>query len=133
MNTHLLIRKTAEAIQNGVKPYKLIENPQKILTGEMKKIVLNRVDQGIVLFEDDVKLLESHGLDLSNLEWKSKFNNKLRYVVYPERDNKILVDLVESGMLKDFSAFDVPVEEWSWVIKFMKKPTGGTEYVEMLL
>ena len=133
IDSHLLIRKVAEVIQGGVKPYKLIENPQKVLSGEKKKIVLNKVDNGLVLYEEQVKMLKKNGLDLSNLDWKSKFNNKVRYVIYENRDDPVLVDAVEAHLLKDFIAFEVPVEEWAWVIKFMKKQTGGSEYVEMLL
>lgn len=133
MNAHLLIQKTAEAIENGVKPYKIIQNPQKILSGDVKKIVLNRFDRGIILYDYQVKELENAGLKFNNLEWKSKFNNRMRYIIFEERDNKILVDAVEGGLLKDFSVFEVPVEEWAWVIKFMKKQNGGTEYVEMYI
>ncbi len=133
MDAHELIRKTAEAIQNGTKAYKIIEDPHKILSGSMKKIILNRMDNGLIIYEEQAKELEQYGLDISQLEWKSKFNGKMKYIVFQERDNKILVDAVEAGILKDFSVFEVPVEDWAWVIKFMKKPNGGTEYVEMYL
>lgn len=133
MDPYLLIKKTAEAIQRGVKPYKLIDNPQKILSGETKKIVLNKKEKGIILYEEQIKQLEAMGMQVKDLEWKGKYNNKIRYVNIETRDDPTLILAVEGNMLKDFVIVELPVEEWSWVIKFITTREGVREYVEMLL
>jgi hypothetical protein len=121
LTIHDIIRITAEAIQGGIKPYKLIENPAKILSGNTKKIVISKHGEKIRLGENIIDRLIELGetIDKTKLTWKQHLGipgPDHRYTEWTQRDTKSLIDLVESGETDRLGIVEVPIEDWSWVV-----------------
>ena len=136
LSPQLVIQRTAEAILNGMDPKQLVENPLSIFSENMKKIAINLKDDGIKLYESDIELLKNKGLSFDNYEWHNSFgfkNDKLRYIKYDQRDNEILVQTIINKELDGFAIYEVPIEEWTWEVKYMKKKNGGSEYIDILI
>jgi len=116
-----VIKITAEAIRDGIKPYKLIENPSKILSGETKQIVISKKGKDIRLAEEIIDQLINLGekIDKKTLSWKTYHNipNGAKYTIFQDRGNTMLIKLIEAGTLKDLRIVNVPIEEWSWGIE----------------
>lgn len=118
------IVKTAESIQNGMKPYKIIDNPRKILSGETKLILINQGGKGLQIAENVCKSMADLGDNWAlndPKEWKYYLgipDENMRYTICPERDNKILLKMVERQSIPEsnFKIVEVPVEEWAYEI-----------------
>jgi hypothetical protein len=67
----VFIKETAKAIQERkIKPYVIIENPHKILSGETKKILINKRGLGIQVGEEIVDLMIKYGSKIKKDELK---------------------------------------------------------------
>lgn len=117
-----IIKITAEAIQNGIKPYKLIQDPTKILSGETKQIVISKKGKGVRLAEHIIDQLIEHGekINKDSLVWKY-FHNiptpESKYTDFEDRENKTLLKLIELGKVKNLGIANVPVENWAWAVE----------------
>lgn len=117
-----IIKITAKAIQNGIKPYKLIDDPTKILSGKTKQIVISKKGKDIRLAEHIIDQLIEYGekIDKDNLEWKY-FHNiptpESKYTDFKDRENKTLLKLIELGTVKNLSIVNVPIEDWAWAVE----------------
>ncbi len=137
MDPIIFIKETAKAIQERkVKPSVIIENPHKILSGDTKKIIVNKRGLGIEVGEEIVDLMIRYGSTIKKdtLTWETYCNvpdSNMRSTFVP-RDDPILIKMVERKVMKDlhFKVAEVPVEEWAWYIgKAGKQPIF--EYVAM--
>lgn len=122
MDPIIFIKETAKAIQRGVKPYVIIENPHKILTGETKKILVNKRGLGIQVGEEIVDLMIKYGskINKDELQWETYCNipdDNMRST-FVSRDDPILIKMVERKVRNDlhFKVAEVPVEEWAWYV-----------------
>lgn len=123
MDPIVFIKETAKAIkERGVKPYQIIENPHKILSGETKKIVINKRGLGIEVGEEIVDLMIKYGSTIKkeDLKWETYCNipDQNMKLTFVPRDDPILVKMIERKVMKDlhFKVADVPIEEWAWYI-----------------
>lgn len=137
MDPIVFIKETAKAIkERGIKPYQIIENPHKILTGETKKIVINKRGLGIEVGEEIVDLMIKYGSTIKkeDLKWETYCNipDQNMKLTFVPRDDPVLVKMVERKVMKDlhFKIAEVPIEEWAWYIRNAgKQPIF--EYVAM--
>lgn len=117
-----IIKITAQAIKDGIKPAKLIKDPSKILSGETKQILTSKKGKGIRLAEHIIDTLIDLGesIDKDSLKWEH-FHNipspETKYTVFEDRENKSLLALVELGKVKNLGINKVPVEDWAWNIE----------------
>ncbi len=119
----IFIKETAKAIQERkVKPYAIIENPHKILSGEYKKILVNKRGCGIQVGEEIVDLMIKYGSTIKKeeLKWETYCNipdNTMKSTFVP-RDDPVLIKMVERNIRDDlkFKIAEVPVESWAWYI-----------------
>ena len=137
MDPIIFIKETAKAIrERKVKPSVIIENPHKILSGETKKIIVNKRGLGVQVGEEIVDLMIKYGSDIKkdDLEWETYCNipdSNMRSTFVP-RDDPVLIKMVERKVRKDlhFKVAEVPIEEWAWYVgKAGKQPVF--EYVAM--
>lgn len=121
-----IIKITAEAIQNGIKPYKLIADPTKILSKETKQIVIAKKGSGVRLSEEiiDQLIADGESIDKDALTWKHYLDipQSPRYVVFPDRENKTLIKKILLEIIPDLRIVNVPVEDWSWDISTTDGP-----------
>jgi hypothetical protein len=157
MDPIIFIKETARAIQERkVKPSVIIENPHKILSGETKKIVINKRGLGIKVGESIVDVIIKYGSTIKKdeLEWETFCNipdDNMKSTYIP-RDDPVLVKVIErvrnafqgktipdpprtdqERLAKDLQGFkiaEVPVEEWAWYIGKAGEHTK-LEYVAM--
>ena len=122
LNPIVFIKATATAISNGVKPYAIIENPHKILSGDTKKVVVNKRGLGVKVGEQIVDLMIEYGstINKDKLVFETFCNvpdTSLRFTFVP-RDDPVLVKMVERKVRDDlhFTVAEVPVEEFAWYI-----------------
>jgi hypothetical protein len=119
----VFIKETAKAIQERkIKPYVIIENPHKILSGETKKILINKRGVGIQVGEEIVDLMIKYGSKIKKdeLEWETFCNipdNNMKSAFVP-RDDPVLIKMVERKIRNDlnFKIAEVPIEPWAWYI-----------------
>ncbi len=133
----IFIKETARAIQERkIKPSVIIQNPHKILSGETKKILVNKRGLGIQVGEQIVDLMIKYGSTIKkdDLEWETYCNVPVEEMkcTFVPRDDPVLIKMVERKVMKDlhFKVAEVPIEEWSWYIgEAGKQPKF--EYVAM--
>lgn len=137
MDPIIFIKETARAIQERkIKPSVIIQNPHKILSGETKKILVNKRGLGIQVGEEIVDLMIKYGSTIKkeDLDWETYCNipDENMKSTFVSRDDPILIKMVERKVRKDlhFKIAEVPIEEWSWYIgEAGKQPKF--EYVAM--
>ncbi len=140
MEPIIFIKETAKAILNRkIKPSVIIDNPHKILTGETKKVIINKRGLGIQIGEEIVDLMIKYGstIEKEKLEWETYCNipnNDMRSTFVP-RDDPILIKMIERKVRTDLQGFkiaEVPIEDWAWYIgKTDGKQGQKFEYVAM--
>jgi hypothetical protein len=135
---HDIIKITAKAIESGIKPYKLIEDPTKILSGETKEIVISKYGKNIRLGENIVDRLIELGetIDKSILKWKQHLSlpgPEHKFTVWENRESTALIKLVKLGETDRLVISHVPVEDWSWIISCTDDVISQQEYILHLL
>ncbi len=140
MDPIIFIKETAKAIlERKIKPYVIINNPHKILTGETKKIIINKRGLGIQIGEVIVDLMITCGstLNKEELEWETYCNipNAEMRSTFVPRDDPILIKMIERKVYKDLNGFkiaEVPIEDWAWYVGKTNSNQGQKfEYVAM--
>jgi len=137
MDPIIFIKETAKAIkERGVKPWAIIENPHKILTGETKKIIVNKRGMKIEIGEEIVDLMIKYGSTIKkeDLQWETYCNipdSNMKSTFVP-RDDPILIKMIERKVMPDlhFKVAEVPVEDWAWYVGKTGK-TPEFEYIAM--
>lgn len=140
MDPIIFIKETAKAIRDRkIKPSVIVENPHKILSGETKKVIINKRGLGIQVGEEIVDLMIKYGSTIKkeNLEWETYCNipNDEMKSTFVPRDDAILIKMIERKVRTDLHGFkiaEVPIEEWAWYIgKTDGKQGVKFEYVAM--
>ena len=123
MDPIIFIKETARAIkERGVKPWAIIESPHKILTGETKKVLVNKRGMGIKIGEEIVDLMIKYGSTIKKeeLDWETFCNvpDVNMRSTYVPRDDPVLIKMVERKVRNDLhlKVAEVPVEDWAWYI-----------------
>ena len=123
MDPIIFIKETARAIkERKVKPWAIIESPHKILTGETKKILVNKRGLGIKIGEEIVDLMIKYGSSVKKdeLKWETFCNvpDVNMRSTYVPRDDPVLIKMVERKVRNDLhlKVAEVPIEEWAWYI-----------------
>lgn len=117
-----IIKITAEAIQSGMRPEKLIKEPGKILSGETKQVITSKKGKNVRLAEYIIDQLIEHGekIDKESLKWEYFHgipSPETKYTIFNDRENKTLLALIELGRVKNLGISKVPVENWAWTIE----------------
>ena len=88
-----------------MKPYVIIENPPTILSGETKKILVNKRGLGIQVGEEIVDLMIKYGSKITKevLEWETYCNipdSNMKSTFVP-RDDPVLIKMVKHNIKSD--------------------------------
>lgn len=165
MSSQIIIDKILEAIDKGVTTKEIRENYNKyLISGEEKKIVINTGGEGLKVSYEIIDEMKKRGDKLATrLIEKDDFyiineyygSNKVKkgdkeytdrkkqwtffefYSELYDRENKILIDILEENKLKNIGGWSlevekVPVEEWAYKVR-KQNDHWRSEYVELLI
>jgi len=156
MEIYIILQKLLDEIDKGVTTDEIrssIKNntiSKYILGGKKKRIIINHGGRDINISKDILEEMVKRGDDNAKKILNHNFFRKVDKCtgydgcfVYldkdrePDRENKILIDMIMEKKFKNYGGmtlcvYEVPVEDWCYEIR-QNNDMWGTEYIEELI